>query len=232
MKVKELSVFFPAHNEEANIENTIRKAIAVLEKIAQQWEIIIVNDGSRDKTGVMAQQLAKKEPRIRIITHSFNRGYGEALKSGFYNSRYSWIVYSDADGQFDFAEINKFLEKKDQAQIVAGYRINRQDSQTRRLFGSVWTWLTGFLFGFKVRDVDCGFKLIQKKVIDSIPPLVSTRGGMISPELLARAKKAGFKIAEVGVCHYPRKEGKQSGTNLKVIFRSFADLGKLWCQLR
>jgi len=115
---------------------------------------------------------------------------------------------------------------------VAGYRIDRRDSPVRKLFGFGWTFLANLLLGIGVRDVDCGFKLIRKKVIENIPALQSARGGMISPELLGRARKAGFKIAEVGVHHYPRKEGKQTGANLKVIFKSFVDLGKLWWQLK
>jgi len=115
---------------------------------------------------------------------------------------------------------------------VAGYRIDRRDSPVRKLFGFGWTFLANLLLGIGVRDVDCGFKLIRKKVIENIPALESTRGGMISPELLGQARKAGFKIAEVGVHHYPRKEGKQTGANLKVIFRSFLDLGRLWWELK
>jgi len=231
-KLNELSLFLPAYNEEANLEKTVRKAIPVLRKVAKRYELIIVNDGSKDRTGEIAEKLAQKYPFIRVITHSPNQGYGAALRSGFYNSKYEWIVTIDSDGQFDFSEVEKLLEKSKKADVVIGYRINRQDPLIRKIFGWGWTLLANLLLGIKVRDVDCAFKLVNKKVIEKIPKLQSTRGGMISPELLGRAKKAGFKIAEIGVHHYPRKEGKQTGANLKVIFKSFVDLGKLWWQIK
>lgn len=231
-KIPELSLFFPAYNEEANLAKTVEKAILVLKSVAEKYELIIVNDGSKDKTGEVAGSLAKKYPFVRVITHNPNKGYGEALKSGLYGAKYNWIVFTDSDGQFDFSEVTKLLELRDQADIVAGYRIDRQDSPLRKLFGFGWTALSNILLRINVRDVDCAFKLINREVILKIPKLQSTRGGMISPELLGRAKKAGFKIVEVGVHHYSREEGKQTGANLKVIFKSFADLGKLWWQIK
>jgi len=231
-KLDGLSLFFPAYNEEGNIKNTVEKAIPVLKNVASKYELLIVDDGSKDKTGEIADKLAEEYSFIQVIHHCSNQGYGEALKSGFYNSKYQWIVFIDSDGQFDFSEVTKLIEKSGEADIVAGYRINRQDPLMRKIFGFGWTLLARLLLGIKVRDVDCAFKLVKKKVIDTIPKLQSTRGGMISPELLGRAKKAGFKIVEVGVHHYPRKEGKQTGANLKVIFKSFMDLGKLWWQIK
>lgn len=230
--LNELSLFFPAHNEEANLKETVEKAIPVLKQVADKFELIIVEDGSKDKTGEIADNLAKKYPFIRVIHHSTNKGYGEALKSGFYSAKYEWIVFTDSDGQFDFSEITKLIEAKNGVDIVVGYRLNRQDSIMRKLFGFGWTMLANLLLGINVHDVDCAFKLISKKVIETIPHLQSTRGGMISPELLGRARKSGFKIKEVGVHHFPRKKGKQSGAELKVIFKSFFDLGKLWWQIR
>ena len=231
-KLDGLSLFFPAYNEEGNIKNTVEKAIPVLKNVASKYELLIVDDGSKDKTGEIADKLAEEYSFIQVIHHCSNQGYGEALKSGFYNSKYQWIVFIDSDGQFDFSEVTRLIEKSGEADIVAGYRINRQDPLMRKIFGFGWTFLSRLLLDVGVRDVDCAFKLVKKKVIDTIPKLQSTRGGMISPELLGRAKKAGFKIVEVGVHHYPRKEGKQTGANLKVIFKSFMDLGKLWWQIK
>jgi len=231
-KLKELSLFFPAYNEESNVRETVEQAVPVLKKVAEKYELIIVNDGSKDRTGEIAKELARKYSFIKIITHSPNQGYGGALRSGFYNSKYEWIVFTDIDRQFDFTEITKLIEKSDSADFVVGYRISRADSFSRKLFGFGWTLLVGLLLGIKVRDIDCAFKLVRKKVIDTIPKLESTRGGMISPELLGKATKAGFKIVEVGVHHYPRKEGKQTGANLKVIIKSFVDLGKLWWKIK
>jgi len=231
-KLTELSLFFPAYNEEANLKETVEKAIPVLSKVANKFELIIVDDGSKDRTGEIADKLAKKYSFIRVIHHRSNKGYGEALKSGFYSAKYEWIVFTDSDGQLDFSEVAKLIEVKNDVDIVVGYRLDRQDSLVRKLFGTGWTMLANLLLGTKVRDVDCAFKLINKKVIETIPRLESTRGGMISPELLGRAIKTGFKIKEVGVHHFSRTKGKQSGAELKVILKSFIDLGKLWWQIK
>lgn len=231
-KIREISVFFPAFNEEANIANTVIKAKNVLEKVAEKWEIIIVNDGSSDNTLNIAKELVKEDKRVRIVNHKVNKGYGEALKSGFYSAKYEWIAMIDADGQFDFSEITKLYNKTDKSQVVWGYRLDRKDSAIRKLFGWGWTLLANLLLGIRVKDVDCAFKLVKKEVIDGIPRLQSTRGGMISPEILARARKAGFSIDQVGVHHFPRTEGHQTGADINVIFKSFIDLIKLWKQIR
>jgi glycosyltransferase involved in cell wall biosynthesis len=230
-KIRELSVFFPAYNEEKNIKNTVTEAKRVLESFAQDWEIIIVNDGSKDSTEEVVRKLTS-DKRVRLINHKTNLGYGEALKTGFYSSRYEWIATIDADGQFDFSEISKLYQKTDKAEVVIGYRLDRKDSVLRKVFGWGWTLLANILLGISVKDVDCAFKLIKREVIEKIPHLESTRGGMISPELLAKAKKAGFRIAQVGVHHFPRKEGSQTGAKLTVILTSFIDLFKLWNKLR
>lgn len=228
-KINELSVFFPAYNEEESIKATVEKATAILEKIAEKWEIMVVNDGSKDKTGEIANKLAKKEDRIKIITHPSNRGYGAALKSGFYNSKYEWIAYTDAEGQFDFAEISKFIEKQQQtrADLVIGYYLKRAVSFYRILGSRLWESLVWFIFGLKVRDIDCGFKLIKKEVIEKIPRLEAERGPFISSELLIKAKRARFKIVEVGVHHYPRTTGKATGISFKVVLAGFKDLWRL-----
>lgn len=231
-KFDSLSVFFPAYNEEPNIEKTVKDAIGVLEKVVLKYEVIIVDDGSKDRTGEIADKLALENKNIRVTHHNPNKGYGEALKSGFYNAKYDWIAFTDSDGQFDFSEITKLLEKADEADLIVGYRLNRNDPIVRKINGWLWTRLNNLLLGINVRDVDCAFKLIKKEVIDSIPRLQSTRGGMISPELLAKAHKKGFKIIEVGVHHYPRRLGEQTGANIKVIIKSFIDLLGLWWKIK
>jgi len=232
--IDELSVFFPAYNEEKNIENTVRKAKSVLEEIADEWEIIIVNDGSSDRTGEISEDLAKEDPRIRLITHPPNRGYGASLKSGFHNSRYPWIAFTDSDGQFDFSEIAKFIETQRQtnADLVIGYYKKRQVSKFKVVTSKMWELAVMILFGLKVRDIDCGFKFISKKVFDKIPQLESERGAFISSEFLIKAKKSGFKIVEIPVTHLPRLAGKGTGRNINVIIKSFVDLFKLWKKLR
>lgn len=233
-KLPELSVFFPAYNLESQIEKTVTDAFKQIPNYSDRFEIIVVNDGSSDATGERLTDLKKKYPNLKIITHSKNLGYGAALKSGLYNSKYSWIVFTDADGQFDISELYLLVDKQKEhkADMVIGYYLSRQVSFFRKLNTFLWEIVVFMLFGLKVRDIDCGFKLISRKVINTIPKLESERGAFISSELLIKAKKAGFKIVEVGVHHYPRKEGKGTGANIDVIVKSFVDLFRLWKKLR
>lgn len=232
--INTLSVFLPAYNEAANIEKTVKNVKNNLLKTIKKWEILIINDGSNDKTGEIAEKLQKQDKRIRVIHHSPNRGYGAALKSGFYNSSYPWIAFIDADGQFDFSEINKFIDtqKKTNADLVIGFYNDRKVSLSRKLNSRIWQIIVYLLFGLRVRDIDCGFKLISKKVVNSIPKLESERGAFITSEFLIKAQKKGFKIVEIGVNHYPRLQGEATGAKLNVIIKSFIDLFKLWRKLR
>lgn len=233
-QIEELSVFFPCYNEEKNIKNTVSKAISVLKNTAKKWEIILINDGSKDNTAKVLEEIKSNHPKeISIITHNPNRGYGAALKSGLYNSKYQWIAFSDSDGQFDFGEITKFIDKQKEtnSDIVIGFYLSRQVSKATIITSKIWEIIVFILFGLKVTDIDCGFKLINKKVVETIPKLEAERGAFISSEFLIKAKKAGFKISELGVHHYPRIEGKATGRNIKVIIKSFNDLFRLWYKI-
>lgn len=230
--INNLSVFFPCINEEGNIENTVKRAEEVLKRLKLKYEIIIIDDGSTDSTGRIADKLAQENSNIRVVHHLKNLGYGEALKSGFYNARFDTIVYTDGDGQFGFAEVTKFLEKIKDHDLVLGYRIKRQDSILRKLFGKGWRLTLLAFFRVTFKDVDCGFKMIRKEALRKLTHLESTRGAMINAELVIKAKKAGLKIAQIGVNHYHRLAGKPTGANLKVIIKSYADLIKLWWKLK
>lgn len=239
MSIKNLSVFFPVYNEEGNVATIVSKALAVLEKLKlSEYEVIVVNDGSTDETGKVANDLAKKNSKVRVIHHPKNLGYGEALKSGFYNARFDTIVYTDGDGQFDFSEVSKFLGKMfspdgvEEYDLLIGYRIKRQDPFFRILFKKGWKLTLLAFFRLTLKDVDCGFKMVKKSVLEKIPHLESSRGAMINAELAIKAKKAGFRIGQVGVNHYPRRSGKPTGANLNVIFKSYLDLIKLWWELK
>ena len=228
--IDELSVFFPAHNEEKNIKDTVSKARNVLEGLnLKNWEILVINDGSGDKTGEAVQDLAAKDKRIKLLEHKINRGYGAALKTGFYNSRFDWIAFTDSDGQFDFSEVESFLEKQREtgADLVIGFYKKRAVSFFRIWGSKLWELLIFLFFGLRVKDVDCGFKLISKKVIDTVSHLEAERGPFISSELLIKAKTSGFKMVEIPVSHFPRKEGQATGASLKVILSGFKDLVKL-----
>jgi len=217
------------------LAKTTQRVDEVLKKIANDYEIIIVDDGSKDKTGQIADKLASENRKIKVIHHSPNRGYGAALKSGMYAARFPWVVLIDADGQFDFTEITKFFkrQKETDADIVAGYYLKR-GVPFYRILGSKLAWeLPVFIiFGLKMRDIDCGFKLIRKSVIDKIPHLESERGPFITTEFLVKAQKAGFKIVEIGVHHYPDLTGGSTGASLKVILSAYKDLFRFWKKLR
>ena len=178
-KLNSLSIFFPFWNEEKNIENVINNAIPVANKIANKWEIIIVDDGSKDKTLDMANNIAKKNENIRVITHSPNRGYGAALKEGLENAKYDVVVFTDGDGQFDFSEVDNFLEYIDKSDLVIGFRKKRQDKPIRHILMNmlkVWDFV---FFGFWFKDIDCGFKMFSRNALNEIMPLRS-EGAMIT----------------------------------------------------
>lgn len=231
-KIDKLSVFFPTFNEEESIQKTVYDCQNVLEKVAKDWEILIINDGSTDKTEEIANKLAK-DNRIRIITHKENKGYGASFKSGFYNAKYPWIAFTDSDGQFNFGEITDFIEKQKEtnADLVIGYYKKRQVSKFKIITSKMWELAVMTLFKLHIHDIDCGFKLVSKEVIDKIPKLESERGAFISSEFLIKAKKSGFKIVEIPVTHYPRTKGKGTGRDLRVIVKSFVDLFRLWKKL-
>jgi len=225
MLTKELSVFLPCYDEAQNLPKTVKNVLTNLKRVAEKYELIIVNDGSKDDTRPVAEELAAKDDSIR--------GYGAAFKSGLYAAKYAWISFIDADGQFDFSEIDQFIttQQKTGADLVIGYYRKRQVPFFRKLNSFAWQTVVFLLFGLRVRDIDCGFKLINKKVVDSIAKLESERGAFISSELLIKAKKKGYRIVEIPVTHYPRLKGEGTGAKLNVIIKSFIDLFRLWKKL-
>lgn len=224
-----LSLFFPCWNEQASIEPLTRKAVTVLEAIGADYEIIIVDDGSTDQTGQIADRLAAENERIRVIHHPTNRGYGAALQSGFRAASKDWVFYTDGDGQFDLNELPPLLELMDRYDIVSCYRLNRQEGWLRKFNAFCWTRLVGLLFNLPLKDIDCAFKLYKRSIFDDME-LLST-GALIDTEILARAKRKGCRITQVGVRHYPRIAGRATGANPKVVLRAFKELFNLRRQI-
>lgn len=222
MPKKSISLFAPAFNEEDNIENFIKKADKVLKSITDDFEIIIVNDGSKDKTKEIAEGLKKEVKNLKLINHEKNKGYGEALKSGFIASQKDLVVFTDSDLQIDISEISKILNLIDEYPTVIGYRINRQDNFIRRINAFLWKVLMRAVLGLKVKDIDCAFKMFKKEVIGDIN--LKSSGALVSAELLTKIINRGYKIKEIPVKHYPRIEGKQTGNKPKVVFRAFKEL--------
>lgn len=220
-----LSVFFPCYNEEGNVRRVVGEAMAFLPTVSDDFEVILVDDGSGDRTGAIADALAAADARIRVVHHETNRGYGGALQSGFRAATKELVFYTDGDGQFDFEEIDLLLPLLEEYDGVSAYRLNRRDPPIRKLNAWCWTVLVNLVFGTRLRDIDCAFKLFPRKLFDEIE--MKSRGALIDAEVLARARRLGYRIGQVGVHHYPRRVGEQSGANLRVILRAFKELFKL-----
>jgi glycosyltransferase involved in cell wall biosynthesis len=225
-RLPSISAFFPAYNEEANVAAMVDRLTTVLPTIADDYEIIVVDDGSRDRTKEIADGLAAADPHVRVVSHQQNRGYGGALKSGFAASRKAYVFFTDGDGQFDVAEIANLLPYVPQYDVVIGYRIDRAEGGLRRVNAGAWNFLVRRLFGIPSRDVDCAFKLFDRRVFEVVRP--EAEGAMISTEILARTVRAGFRVTEVGVHHYPRRHGTPTGANPLVIARAFYELFRLY----
>lgn len=231
-KLPELSIFFPFWNEEKNIEKVVENAIIVAKKVATKWEILMIDDGSMDKTLEKARHLEKKYPNLRTITHMPNRGYGAALREGFTHASYKYIVFNDGDGQFDFSEVTKFIQYIDTYDMVIGYRQKRNDRNLykRLLLMNILRFADLLLFHFHFKDIDCGFKMFKRESLDKMLPFRS-EGAIITTEILAKAKQKKLKIKEVGVIHYPRAHGEQTGANFPVLIRAGLEILILWYDL-
>jgi len=217
-----LSVFFPCHNEAGNIEPLARRTMALLDGLVADWEIVIVDDGSTDGTGAIADALAGEDRRVRAVHHERNRGYGAALRSGLATATKPYVFYTDGDGQFDVSELPKLLEHIGSADIVSGYRCPRRDRLLRRISGACWSWLTQRLLRFRCRDVDSAFKLYRREIFDRIT--LRSTGALIDAEILARATRLGYRIRTVPVRHLARTAGHASGARFRVILRALKEL--------
>ncbi|HNY78871.1 MAG: glycosyltransferase family 2 protein [Sedimentisphaerales bacterium] len=220
-----ISVFFPCYNEQANVARVAKQAVRVLEGLGADYEIIIVDDGSADETGRIADEIAAGNDRVRVVHHERNLGYGAALQSGFRAARKELVFYTDGDGQFDIGEMPALLPLMNDYDIVSCYRMNRRDNVVRKINGWLWTKVTGLVFSLKVRDVDCAFKLYRRSIFDRIK--MESTGALIDTEILARAARKGYTITQRGVHHYPRTAGRQTGASLRVILRAFRELWQL-----
>lgn len=229
-RVPGLSVFLPSHNEEANVERVVRGYLAALPEFAQLYEVIVVNDGSRDRTGVIAERLAAADSHVRVVHHQVNRGYGDAVTSGIRAARLAYVLLSDGDGQFDPNELGKLVAFVPEYDVVVGRRVHRADHLIRKLNGEAWTLLMRLLLGVGIHDIDCGFKLFKREFLDRIE--LRARGAMISTELMMRLAGLGARVREVEVTHLPRLAGEPSGANLKVVARAFKELFTLYYDLR
>ena len=223
-RIRSLSCFFPAFNEEENIGAVLEEAVATLPRFADDFEVIVVDDGSSDRTGDVVRDFARGDERVRLVSHEVNRGYGEALRSGLNAARGDAVFFTDADRQFHLDDIARLLDAYETSPFVVGYRLKRNDPKHRLFVARVYHAALKAVFGLRVRDVDCAFKLLDRTALDPIRPDLESRSAFISPELLIRAQMAGVGITEVGVPHYPRAAGRPKGATPKVIARTIKEI--------
>ena len=217
-----LSIVLPAYNEDAVIGATLEQVLNGLATWVKDFEVIVVNDGSTDRTGAILFAITEAEPRVRVVTHEHNQGYGSALTDGFAAATKELTFFMDSDGQFDIRELARLLLFIDEYDAVIGYRLDRQDTWVRKLNAWGWKRLIGWVLGVHVRDVDCAFKLLHTEFLHEHP--LETRGAMINAELLYKLKRLGYTFREVGVHHLPRKSGRATGARPGVILRAMREL--------
>ena len=225
-----LSVFFPAYNDSGTIASLVIAALKTAERLTRDFEVIVVNDGSADATAQIVDELARKYPQVRVVHHEKNRGYGGALRSGFAAATRELVFYTDGDAQYDPAEMealwNAFSQDVD---LVNGYKISRSDPLHRIVIGRIYHHTVRLLFGLKVRDVDCDFRMMRRAIFDRVS--LEKNSGVICLEMMKKIQDAGFRIAEVPVHHYHRAYGKSQFFNFRRLFKTGVDVMKLWLTL-
>jgi glycosyltransferase involved in cell wall biosynthesis len=225
-----LTVFFPAYNDSGTIASMVIAAVQTARRLTSDFEVLLINDGSTDATAAVADELARLYPQLRVVHHPRNRGYGGALRSGFANATKDLIFYTDGDAQYDPREMAQLWDRMDDSvDLVNGYKISRSDPLHRILIGRLYHHAVRLLFGLKVRDVDCDFRLMRRTIFDRVR--VEKNSGVICLEMMKKIQDAGFRIGEVPVHHYHRAYGKSQFFNFRRIFRTAMDVMKLWVAL-
>jgi glycosyltransferase involved in cell wall biosynthesis len=200
-------------------------ALAAAARVSSDYEVVIVDDGSSDGTAEVAATLAEGYRQVRLVMHLTNRGYGAAVRTGITSARMPYILLTDADLQFDLGELESFVPRLKEADVVVGYRLRRNDPPGRRAAAAGWNWLVRLLYGLPFRDVDCAFKLFPRELLQQLQ--LSSSGALFSTELLVRARETGAVVSEVGVHHFPRLSGNPTGGNPRVVVRAFRELARL-----
>ena len=225
-----LSVFFPAYNDSGTIASMVVQAVMTARTLTPDYEVIVVNDGSPDQTGEVLAELARLYPAVRIATHPKNRGYGGALQTGFASATRDLIFYTDGDAQYDPREMTAlWAAMRDDVDWVNGYKISRSDPLHRVVIGRIYHYTVKLLFGFRVRDVDCDFRLVRRSVFDRVK--LEKTSGVICLEMMKKFHDFGFRFAEVPVHHFHRAYGKSQFFNFRRLFKTAIDVAKLWVEL-
>jgi glycosyltransferase involved in cell wall biosynthesis len=224
-----ISAFFPAYNDWATIASQVILVASVLRELVDDWEVIVVNDGSPDHTPLVLQELQKRVENLRVVTHPQNRGYGGALRSGFAAATKQWVFYTDGDAQYDVTELRELWAARDGADMVNGYKIARSDPWHRIVIGRLYHWFVKLAFGLATPDVDCDFRLVRRSVFDDIRLTRDT--GLICVELVAKIEKSGRTVHYVPVHHFHRLHGKSQFFNVRRVGQVGLGLGRLWWEL-
>jgi glycosyltransferase involved in cell wall biosynthesis len=228
--LKSLSIFFPAYNDAATIPSMVISAFLTVQRVTDDFEIIVVNDGSKDHTGEMLNELQRLYPQVRVITHPQNRGYGAALRTGLSSASKEWVFYTDGDAQYDPRELVKLVETlESNIDVVNGYKIERSDPLHRIIIGRLYHHIVRIIFGFRLRDVDCDYRLMRRSIFDKVQ-LTST-SGTICLEMVKKMQDFRYKFSEVPVHHYHRAHGKSQFFNFSRLFRTGIQLMSLWWNL-
>ena len=233
-KLSGISAFFPAYNDGGTIASMVVSALMTLRDCADEYEVIVVNDGSADYTGELLDELARiHAPHVRVVHHGRNRGYGAALRTGFAAAGKDWVFYTDGDAQYDPRELRRLVAecaaRGGQVEVVNGYKISRNDPWYRLVIGRTYHHLVKALFGFKLRDVDCDFRLIRRAVFNTVT--LRSDSGTICLELVKKLQDAGARFAEVPVHHYHRAFGQSQFFNFRRLWRTMVQLVGLWREL-
>jgi glycosyltransferase involved in cell wall biosynthesis len=225
-----LTAFFPAYNDQHTIEGIVRTVADEIRKVTDDFEVLVVNDGSKDQTGSVLNRLAAELPFLRVIHHESNRGYGAALITGFTNAKKDLIFYTDGDGQYDVRELQNLLAHlKPNVDLVNGYKVKRADAWYRIWIGAIYRQAMRWAFRLSIRDVDCDFRLFRRYVFDTIH--LESRSGVICVEMAKKFERAGFRMVEVPVSHYPRRHGRSEFFRVRHLIYTFKGLLKIWWML-
>ena len=225
-----LSIFFPAYNDSGTIGSLVITALQAAQSITDDYEVIVVNDGSADHTAAVADELARQYPRVKVVHHPVNRGYGGALRTGFATASKEFVFYTDGDAQYDPAEMTVLWQAmRPGVDLVNGYKISRSDPFHRIVIGRLYHHTVKLLFGLKVRDVDCDFRLMRRSIFERVR--LEKSSGVICLEMMKKIQDAGFAVAEVPVHHYHRTHGRSQFFNFPRIFKTALDVGRLWYDL-
>lgn len=229
-QISGISAVFPAFNDGGTIPSMVLTALMALRQVTDDYEIIVVNDGSRDYTSIVLDEMVNRYPELRVIHHSQNLGYGAALRAGFRATTKDWIFYTDGDGQYNPIElINLVAVVSEQVDVVNGYKITRSDPLERKIIGRVYHYIVKWAFGFQLKDVDCDFRLFRRKILETVK--LDSTTGTIPLEMVKKFQDAGFVFAEVPVHHYFRQYGKSQFFNFRRLFDTGIHLFQLWWKL-